>query len=202
MKFNAKHPIILASASPRRRELLEGLGIKFTVLPSKKDELTPESFHTAMGYVIECALAKAKDVAKGHPEAVVIGSDTVVVLDGDILLKPESEAQAKDFLGRLSGQTHDVITAVSIIKGGSVQSFHEIVRVTFHDLPQEWIEAYTATPDPYDKAGAYGIQTASGLFVKAIEGDYNAVVGLPIASLAQKLVLSGYIELQGSRVEC
>lgn len=202
MKFKAKQPIILASASPRRRELLEGLGIDFTVEPSLKDEPTPEGFHTAMGYVIECALFKAKDVAKGHPEAVVIGSDTVVVLDGDILLKPENEAQAKEFLGRLSGQTHDVITAVSIIKGGSVQSFHEIVRVTFHELPQDWIEAYTATPDPYDKAGAYGIQTASGLFVKAIEGDYNAVVGLPIASLAQKLVLSGYIELQGSRVEC
>lgn len=202
MKFKAKQPIILASASPRRRELLEGLGIDFTVEPSLKDEPTPEGFHTAMGYVIECALAKAKDVAKGHPEAVVIGSDTVVVLDGDILLKPENEAQAKEFLGRLSGQTHDVITAVSIIKGGSVQSFHEIVRVTFHELPQDWIEAYTATPDPYDKAGAYGIQTASGLFVKAIEGDYNAVVGLPIASLTQKLVLSGYIELQGSRVEC
>lgn len=202
MEFTNTQPIVLASASPRRRELLEGLGIEFTVQPSTKDEPAPENFHTAMGYVIECALAKAKDVAKGHPDAVVIGSDTVVVLDGDILLKPRNKEEARTFLGRLSGRTHDVITAVSIIKGGSVQSFHEIVRVTFHDVPNDWIEAYTATRDPYDKAGAYGIQTASALFVKAIEGDYNAVVGLPISALAQKLVLSGYMKLQESRVEC
>lgn len=202
MKFKSSQSIILASASPRRRELLEGLGIEFSVQPSTKDELTPEKFHTAMGYVIECALAKTKDVAKKHPESVVIGSDTVVVLDGDLLLKPKDEEEAQLFLRRLSGRTHDVITAVSIIKGDSVQSFHELVRVTFHELPTEWIKAYSATPDPYDKAGAYGIQTASALFVKAIEGDYNSVVGLPISALAKKLALSGYIELQESRVEC
>ncbi len=202
MKFKSTQPIILASASPRRRELLGSLGIEFTVQPSLKDEPSPENFHTAMGYVIECALAKAKDVAKQHPESVVIGSDTVVVLDGDILLKPKNKDEAQAFLERLSGQTHDVITAVSIIKNGSVQSFHELVRVTFYELPAEWIEAYITTSDPYDKAGAYGIQTTSALFVKSIEGDYNAVVGLPISALAQKLVLSGYIELQESRVEC
>ncbi|MGK7377887.1 Maf family protein [Planococcus sp. 1R117A] len=200
MKFKATHPVILASASPRRKELLEGIGIGFSIIPSLKEEPDPSEFQTAMGYVIECAMQKAKDVAKTHPEAVVIGSDTVVVLDGEILRKPQNKQQAQEYLRRLSGQTHDVITAITIMKGNSEQSFHEMTRVTFYDLPEDWIEAYTSTDDPYDKAGAYGIQTMSGLFVRKIDGDYNTVVGLPIASLTQKLVLSGYVVLEGSRV--
>lgn len=202
MKFTANQPVVLASASPRRSELLGMLGIDFAVEPSGKDEPNPEDFQTAMGYVIECARLKAKDVAKNHPESVVIGSDTVVVLDGEILLKPKSKEQAVDYLRRLSGKTHDVITAVSIIKGASEESFHELTQVTFFDLLEAWISAYTDTEDPYDKAGAYGIQTVSGLFVQKIDGDYNAVVGLPIASLTQKLSLSGFIRLEGSHVEC
>ena len=202
MKFTAKGPVVLASASPRRSELLAMLGIEFTVKPSLKDEPNPVDYQTAMGYVIECARLKAKDIAKHHPESVVIGSDTVVVLGGEILLKPKSREEAVDFLTRLSGKTHDVITAVSIIKGASEESFHELTQVTFFDLPEAWINAYVDTEDPYDKAGAYGIQTVSGLFVEKINGDYNAVVGLPIAKLAQKLSLSGYIRIVGSRVEC
>jgi septum formation protein len=178
------------------------LGIDFTIEPSPKDEPDPKDFGTAMGYVIECARLKAKDIAKNHPESVVIGSDTVVVLDGEILLKPRNRNQAIDYLSRLSGKTHDVITAVSIIKGASEESFHEITQVTFFDLPAAWINAYVDTEDPYDKAGAYGIQTVSGLFVEKINGDYNSVVGLPIAKLAQKLSLAGYIRLEGSHVEC
>ncbi|QKX51729.1 septum formation protein Maf [Planococcus glaciei] len=200
MKFKANAPVILASASPRRKELLESLGIEFSIVPSLKEEPDPSKFQTAMGYVIECALLKAKDVAKKHPEAVVIGSDTVVVLDGEILRKPQNKEQAQQYLRQLSGKTHDVITAVTIVNGGSEQTFQEITRVTFYDLPEDWIEAYTSTKDPYDKAGAYGIQTMSGLFVRKIDGDYNTVVGFPLASLTQKLMLSGYISLEGSRV--
>ncbi|MBZ5201218.1 septum formation protein Maf [Planomicrobium chinense] len=200
MKFKANAPVILASASPRRKELLESLGIEFSIVPSSKEEPDPSKFQTAMGYVIECALLKAKDVAKKHPEAVVIGSDTVVVLDGEILRKPQNKEQAQRYLRQLSGETHDVITAVTIVKGGSEQTFQEITRVTFYDLPETWIEAYTSTEDPYDKAGAYGIQTMSGLFVRKIDGDYNTVVGFPLASLTQKLMLSGFISLEGSHV--
>ncbi|MCP2035066.1 septum formation protein [Planomicrobium sp. HSC-17F08] len=200
MKFKANAPVILASVSPRRKELLESLGIEFSIVPSSKEEPDPSKFQTAMGYVIECALLKAKDVAKKHPEAVVIGSDTVVVLDGEILRKPQNKEQAQRYLRQLSGETHDVITAVTIVKGGSEQTFQEITRVTFYDLPETWIEAYTSTDDPYDKAGAYGIQTMSGLFVRKIEGDYNTVVGFPLASLTQKLMLSGFISLEGSHV--
>jgi septum formation protein len=200
MKFKANGPVVLASESPRRKELLESIGIDFTIIPSLKEEPDPSEFQTAMGYVIECAQQKAKDVAKKHPKAVVIGSDTVVVLGGEILRKPQDKAQARGYLRRLSGKTHDVITAVTIVKGESTQSFQEMTRVTFYDLPEAWIRAYTSTDDPYDKAGAYGIQTISGLFVRKIDGDYNTVVGLPIASLTQKLAGSGYITLEGSRV--
>ena len=202
MKFTTTHPIVLASASPRRKELLEMLGLPFSIIPSTKEEPDPEGFQTAMGYVLECASQKAKEVARQQPETIVIGSDTVVVLDGEILLKPQSKTQAKEYLRKLSSQSHDVITAVTILKGNSEQSFHELTHVTFYDLPEAWIDAYVNTDDPYDKAGAYGIQTMSALFVKEIQGDYNTVVGLPIASLTQKLMLSGFIALEGSHVEC
>ncbi|MBT2569172.1 Maf family protein [Planococcus sp. ISL-110] len=202
MKFKSEFPIILASQSPRRQELLGMLGVDFQVVPSTKDEPDPARFQTALGYVLACAAQKAQEVAEGHPEAVVIGSDTIVVLDGEILLKPKNKDQAKGYLQKLSGRTHRVITAVTVIQGQSELSFHEAVNVTFYDLPEAWIEAYVTTEDPYDKAGAYGIQTVSGLFVKEIQGDYNAVVGLPVAGLTQKLASAGFISLEGSGVRC
>ncbi|WKA56254.1 Maf family protein [Planococcus shixiaomingii] len=202
MKFIANQPIVLASQSPRRQELLRSLGLDFEVVPSQKDEPHPAAFHTAMGYVIECAAQKAREVAKKHKDSVVIGSDTIVVLDGEILLKPKTKEEAQTYLRKLSGKTHDVITSITVVHGASELSFHELAKVTFYDLSEDWIEAYTATDDPYDKAGAYGIQTASGIFVKKIDGDYNTVVGLPLASLAQKLSRAGYIRLEKSRIEC
>lgn len=200
MKFKSNQPIVLASGSPRRKELLEGLGIKFSIVPSKKAEPAPKDFKTATDYVLECARQKAKEVARSYPDSVVIGSDTVVVLEGEILLKPKDKEQARNFLERLSGNTHDVITALAIIKGNEEQSFHETTQVTFYELEDSWIEAYICTEDPYDKAGAYGIQTMSRLFVKEIKGDYNTVVGLPVASLARKLAQSGFIALERSGV--
>ncbi|MGI2326468.1 Maf family protein [Planococcus sp. YIM B11945] len=202
MKFTANHEIVLASQSPRRKELLQTLGLAFQTVPSTKDEPDPAGFKTAMGYVIECAAQKAKEVAKKHRSAVVIGSDTIVVLDGEILLKPKDKAQAMQFLHKLSGRSHDVITAITVLYGKEEMSFYELAKVTFFELSEEWIEAYTDTSDPYDKAGAYGIQTASKLFVEKINGDYNTVVGLPIASLAQKLAQAGYISLEKSQVQC
>ncbi|XKE96066.1 Maf family protein [Metaplanococcus flavidus] len=202
MYFKAQQPVVLASQSPRRRELLEMLGFDFRVIPSKKEEPKPEQFQNALNYVINCAEVKAADVAKKNPDAVVIGSDTIVVCDGEILLKPEDKKQALETLRKLSGRSHEVITAVAIKSGNSEMQFHETTEVTFFDLPDSWIEAYTNTDDPYDKAGAYGIQTLSGLFVEKINGDYNTVVGLPVARLARKLSDAGYISLSGSRVEC
>lgn len=202
MYFHSNQPIILASQSPRRSELLQMLGFDFQITPSQKEEPKPDKFPNALSYVLHCAEVKAAEVAGRHPGAVVIGADTIVVCDGEILLKPVDKEEARETLRKLSGRTHEVITAVAVQAGNSEMSFHEITRVTFFDLPDSWIEAYTNTDDPYDKAGAYGIQTLSGLFVEKIEGDYNTVVGLPIARLAQKLAHAGYLSLKGSRVEC
>ena len=202
MKFKTDLPIVLASQSPRRQELLGMLGVDFQVIPGTKDEPNPQRFETALGYVLACAAQKAQEVAAGRKEAVVIGSDTIVVLDGEILLKPKNKEQAKGYLQKLSGRTHQVITAVTVVQGDSELSFHEAVKVSFYDLPEAWVDAYVDTEDPYDKAGAYGIQTVSGLFVKEIQGDYNAVVGLPVAALTQKLVAAGFISLEGSSVRC
>lgn len=201
MYFKANQPIILASQSPRRSELLRMLGFDFQVIPSRKEEPNPDQFDNALSYVTHCAEMKAADVAETEPDAVVIGADTIVVCDGEVLLKPEDKKQAMGYLRKLSARSHEVITAVVIKEGSNVISFHETTEVTFFDVPSGWIEAYTNSDDPYDKAGAYGIQTMSGLFVERINGDYNTVVGLPIGRLARKLADAGYITLSGSRVE-
>ncbi|KYG58079.1 Maf family protein [Planococcus maritimus] len=198
MKFTSKHPLILASQSPRRQELLSLLGIPFDIVPSDIPEPDPKGFKSPVDYVNACAVQKANDIAGNHPEAFVIGSDTVVVLDGEILLKPKDKQQASAYLRKLSGKTHEVITAVCVRQGEKEVSFHERVEVRFYKLPEGWIDAYTDTEDPYDKAGAYGIQTVSGLFVEKIEGDYNAVVGLPIAKLLQHLTHAGYVKVEGA----
>ncbi len=198
MKFTSKHPLILASQSPRRKELLSLLGIPFDIMPSDIPEPDPQGFKSAVDYVYACAVQKAADIAASHPDALVIGSDTVVVFNEEILLKPKDKQQASEYLHKLSGETHEVITAVCVRQGKREVSFHESVKVTFYELPASWIDAYTDTEDPYDKAGAYGIQTVSGLFVEKIEGDYNAVVGLPIAKLLQHLTSAGYVKVEGA----
>lgn len=198
MKFTSKHPLILASQSPRRQELLGLLGIPFEILPSDIPEPDPQGFKSPVEYVNACAVQKAADIAGNHPEALVVGSDTVVVLEGEILLKPKDKKQASAYLRKLSGKAHEVITAVSVRQGDEEVTFHECVRVRFYELPASWINAYTDTEDPYDKAGAYGIQTVSGLFVEGIEGDYNAVVGLPVAKLLQHLTRAGYVKVEGA----
>ena len=198
MKFISKHPLILASQSPRRKELLGLLGIPFDIVPSDIPEPDPSGFQSAIDYVRACAEQKSGDIARSHPEALVIGSDTVVVLNGEILLKPKDKQQAAEYLHKLSGKTHEVITAVSMRQGDIDRSFHECVRVRFYELPTSWIDAYTDTADPYDKAGAYGIQTVSGLFVEGIDGDYNAVVGLPVAELLQQLTRSNLVKMEGA----
>ncbi|MCX7937309.1 MAG: Maf family protein [Chlorobi bacterium] len=182
-------PVILASASPRRQQLITLLGIDVSVIPAAVDE---DAFDRTMPrqYVEVLAQAKAAAVRRLHPESIVIGADTTVVLDGQVLNKPRDRDDAVRMLRLLSGRTHTVITGVCVLwqKVRLVDS--RITHVTFRSLSEEEIAAYVASGSPLDKAGAYGIQDDCGAtFVDAIEGCYYTVVGLPIALLYRMLRL-------------
>lgn len=178
--------LILASASPRRSELLKNAGYDFTISVSDVDEsvyknLSPENM------VRELAIAKARAVAVNHPKSVVIGSDTIVVLNDKVLVKPESEADAKQMLLSLSGKKHTVCTGVCAFSGTEHKAFVSKTEVEFFSLSQEEIDHYVSTGEPMDKAGAYGIQGYGSTLVRSITGDYFTVMGLPIALTARLL---------------
>ncbi len=180
--------LILASQSPRRKALLEQMGFQdFETIPAQGKEeadltLPPEE------YVERLALHKAREVAANQGEdAVVIGADTIVVLDGHILGKPKNAAEALQMLTALSGRKHLVHTGVAVVCGDEVELRHETTKVTFCTLTQREMLAYIATGEPMDKAGAYGIQGRGALFIDKIEGDYYNVVGLPISCLNRML---------------
>ncbi len=177
---------ILASASPRRKELLAMLDIPFTVCVSGCDETLPESLavRDAAEYL---AVQKAAFVANEHPEQVVIGVDTTVLLDDCILGKPKDYADCVRMLHALSDRVHTVKTGVALFHQGKSMSFTEETQVQFYPLTDAEIEAYAKTDEPYDKAGGYGIQGKAALFVRGIAGDYYNVVGLPIGKLARHL---------------
>ncbi|WP_341299926.1 Maf family protein [Lysinibacillus sp. FSL H8-0500] len=180
--------LVLASASPRRKELLDMLALPFTVITSDVEETSIQAT-TMQTYVKEVALLKTRDVAKKAANATVIGADTIVVDNHELLHKPKSREEAIAHLLRLSGNQHVVMTAVAIIQpDGKETVFVEETIVVFHQLSQKLIEAYVDSGDPFDKAGGYGIQTIGTLLVKRIEGDYNNVVGLPLAALFSQLV--------------
>lgn len=179
---NVMSKLILASHSPRRKELLQKLQIPFDSISSNVDEqladnLSPEDA------VIELATRKASIIAEQYKEAIVIGADTIVVHNGTILGKPKDRTMAKETLESLSGNEHSVFTGVTVIYQGKHQSFYEKTDVTFWELTSKEIEQYLDSDEPYDKAGAYGIQGLGSLFVKMINGDYYNVVGLPISRL-------------------
>ena len=176
--------IILASKSPRRRELLQMLGIRdFAIIPSGDPEILPEGL-TPPETVCEIARCKAREIAaKSGAESLVIAADTLVCLDGDFLGKPEDEGDAELMLRRLSGRKHTVYTGVAIICGGSEICEAEASDVLFRELSDEEISAYIATGEPMDKAGAYGAQGLGALFVKGIDGDFFNVMGLPVCRL-------------------
>lgn len=180
--------VILASQSPRRRELLSLVGIAHEVLPADVDER-----YLAGEEPREHAerLAREKATAMLVPDAVVIGSDTIVVVDGDVLGKPKDDADAARMLRRLSGRSHTVITAVAVAWDGRVESGVEEVEVTFHTLTEADVAAYIATREPMDKAGAYGIQGFGATIVARVDGDYFAVMGLPLQRLVQLLARLG-----------
>ena len=179
---NAPVRVVLASQSPRRRELLALIGITHDVRPSSIDE--SHRPHEAPREYAE-RLAREKAESHGDADAVTIGSDTIVVVDGDILGKPTDENDAARMLRRLSGRRHIVITAVAVDYEGRMVSDVEEVQVTFRPLTEHEIRRYIATGEPMDKAGAYGIQGFGATIVERVEGDYFAVMGLPLQRLTR-----------------
>lgn len=178
--------IILASASPRRRELLSVITEDFTVIPSSAEEIIPEG--TPIEKTAESlAVIKAQAVAKDYPQSIVLGADTCVISENQILGKPKTKEEAFRMLKMLSGKIHSVFTGCAIVKNGETKSFSTETRVEFYPLSDKEIEDYVNTSEPYDKAGGYGIQGKASLFVRGIEGDYFNVVGLPIAELSRYL---------------
>ena len=181
--------LILASTSPRRRELLGRLGLPFEVIGSAYDEALISPYGMAPhDYVIQLAQGKAAEVAgRSDPDALVIGADTTVVLDGQFLNKPAGPTDAASMLRRLSGRTHEVYTGLCLVRNQTVLTNHAMTEVTFAPLSDAVIAAYVATGEPLDKAGAYGIQGRALSFIPAISGDYFNVVGLPLYLLGQML---------------
>ena len=181
--------LILASASPRRRELLSIITPRFTVRTSDCDEtIAPGTGPVAA--VRELSLRKAAAVWAALPlkeTAAVIGSDTVVYIDGEILGKPHSREEAVSMISRLSGRSHTVCTGVTVITAEETRTFHETTEVHFYPLSPQEVEWYCSLKEPYDKAGAYGIQAAGALLVQGLTGDYFNVMGLPVAALARHL---------------
>lgn len=168
--------VILASSSPRRRALLEQLGIDATIQPADIDE-SPRPGETAPVYVERLAVEKARTVTTRS--AVVIAADTIVSIDGELLGKPRNDAEARSHLRRLSGRVHDVLTGVAVAKDGEIASGIESTSVTFARLCEREIDWYVATGEPRDKAGSYAIQGAAGVFVTEIDGSFDNVIGLP-----------------------
>lgn len=178
--------LILASGSPRRKELIELLGIPFCVEVSQADENLKEPLPPDET-VKELSFRKAEAVAKNHKNEIVLGVDTVVFCGGQILGKPKNEEDAKRMLRLLSGRTHEVYSGFTLIKDGKRYSESVCTSVHFSVLSENEIDAYIASGEPMDKAGAYGIQGKAAKFVVGIEGDYHSVVGLPVQRIYKAL---------------
>jgi septum formation protein len=187
--FKMCKPLILASASPRRQQFLTDLGLNFRCLPADIDE-TPEAGETPASFALRLARRKAETIAEQHPQAYVIGSDTVVTLNNRILGKPADAAHALDILQSLQGKTHQVITGLSLTCLHD-NCFEYIVRttsVTFSAFSDSILRAYIRTGEPMDKAGAYGIQGKGSFLVQTIQGSCSNVIGLPINTCTSLLL--------------
>ena len=172
-------PLILASASPRRRELLAACGLSFQIIPAAIDE-RPHPNEPPEVYVRRLALAKAAAVAQGHPGAVVLGADTIVTIDQALLGKPRDLDEARQMLGRLSGNVHEIVTGVAVLAVERAASEVVTSRVLMRRVTEATIAWYLATGEPFDKAGAYAVQGLGGALVEWVEGSYTNVVGLPL----------------------
>lgn len=177
---------ILASASPRRKELFCNITEDFTVQPADVEEtippdMLPEDVAAYLSHV------KAEAVSQNNPNAIVVGCDTIVLLGDQLLGKPHSPEEAKNMLQALSGKTHQVITGTTVTDGSRTVTFSSETAVTFYPLSEAEIDAYLETGEPFDKAGAYGIQGKGSLLIHGIQGDYFTVMGLPVARLSRIL---------------
>jgi len=186
--------IILASKSPRRQELLHHITDNFEVIVSEAEETLPQGIKPEEAPVY-LSRVKAQAVAEEHPGRVVVGADTVVILDGEVLGKPRDKDDALRMLRALSGKIHTVVTGCTILSGRQTASFADTTSVEFYPLTDREIEEYIATGEPFDKAGAYGIQGKGSVLVKRIEGDFFNVMGLPVGRLKRELVGLGAISV-------
>ncbi len=189
--------LYLASTSPRRRELLRRLGLRFRLVRPAvcEEELLARGMHASPArFALAAARAKALSVAPGIRSGLIVGVDTVVAVDGAILGKPRNRADARRMLKLLSGRTHTVVSGIAVVRmpGRRVFARTESTRVAFRELGRHEVERYIATREPYDKAGAYGIQERAGIFVSRVSGCYNNVVGLPVELLLELLAAAGY----------
>lgn len=177
--------LILASQSPRRQELLERLGVPFTVCPAQGEE-TIVSMPPPL-LVEKLAMEKATEIAESNPEAVVLGADTLVILDGTVLGKPKDEEEAVAMLGSLQGRSHQVYTGVALVTPERRWAFHQVTVVRLCSLTEGQIRHYVAQGESLDKAGAYGVQGMAAAFVESIQGDFFNAMGLPLHAVATAL---------------
>ena len=201
--MNASHnrsPLILASKSPRRSELLKQAGLTFSVIPSDFDEDTV-ALSNPDSDVVTLAESKAFDISQKHPDAWVIGADTIVLIGRKILGKPASAQEASEMLQRLSGKTHEVLTGYCICCKKKNRVFSETVKtdVNFKRLTDAEINWYIQTGEPFDKAGGYAIQGIGSFLVRSINGSYTNVVGLPVCEVMEHLIREGAVELNRER---
>ena len=197
MFLNTRHPIILASRSPRRRYLLKQAGVHFVVMPATFDESTAPVL-SPCDTVQLLAKEKAMEIAGQNPDSWVIGADTIVVIDGQILGKPASASSAREMLIRLSGRTHQVLTAFSLVHMSQNRVIHQVVStdVLFKPLSNAEIDWYIRTGEPFDKAGSYGLQGIGAFMVQAVYGSYTNVIGLPVCELMNALFRENIIAFQ------
>ena len=184
--------LILASASPRRRELLAQAGLRFDVLPAHIDE-TRHHGEAPTAYAQRLALEKAQAILALHAGAVVLGADTIVELDGEVLHKPANVAEAESTLRALSGREHRVHTGIAVVYGANQWQHLETTTVCFAEIPEADLAHYLASGDSLDKAGAYGIQGYAARWIPRIEGDFFNVMGLPLAATMRLLRASGSV---------
>lgn len=188
MAVSLSSTLILASASPRREELLRSFGLKFKILPAHIDE-TYLAGETPRTHVQRLSRGKAQAVALSHPQALVLGADTIVVIDGLILGKPENKKEARRMLKRLSHRTHHVYTGFTLARTDCRIFRTRVVRsaVTFKEISPEEMDWYVDSDEPYDKAGGYAVQGRGASFIKAIRGSYTNVIGLPLCEVLEEL---------------
>lgn len=194
--MNMQASFILASASPRRRELLGALIPGFQIVPSDVDE-EPLDGESPEDHVLRLSREKALAVSRANPDRWVLGADTIVVIDGEMLGKPETPAEARRMLATLSGREHTVVTGFALVNGKGGVAANEYVRsgVLFKDISEDEMEWYTQTDEPYDKAGGYAVQGKAAFFIREIRGSYTNVIGLPLCEVVTAMEKAGALRL-------